>query len=82
MIKIYVDTNYHAVDHDCEGKKEAQIAAELIPAIDILCADLYVNNPLLNNEEKVKKALATRNSILEHMKNLDYSCEEYFEDED
>lgn len=82
MIKIHVDTGFIMVDHDCEGKKEEQIADELILAIDILCADLFVNNPLLNNEEKVKNALATRNNILEHMKNLDYSCKEYFEDED
>lgn len=79
MIKIYVDISHIIVDHDCEGKKEEQIAAELVLAIDILCADLYVNNPLLNNQEKVKKALETRNSILDHMKNIDYSCEEYFD---
>ena len=34
------------------------------------------------SEEKVTKALETRNNILEHMKNIDYSCEEYFENED
>lgn len=82
MIKINVDKGLIIVDHDCNGKNEKQIADELIQAIDILCADLYVNNSLLNNEEKVKKALETRNSILEHMKNTDYSCKEYFEDED
>lgn len=79
MIKIDVDKGHIIVDHDCEGKSEKQIAAELVQALDFLCADLYVDNPLLNTEEKLKKALATRNSILKQMKNIKYSCEEYFE---
>jgi hypothetical protein len=80
MIKIDVDIGHIIVNHDCEGKTEKQIADELVQAIDTLCADLYVNNPLLTNKEKISKALATRNSILEQMKSIEYSCEEYFED--
>lgn len=79
MIKITLDKGLIIVDHDCEGKSEKQIAAELVQALDFLCADLYVDNPLLNNEEKIGKALETRNNILDQMKNIEYSCEEYFE---
>jgi hypothetical protein len=80
MIKFDVDKGHIIVDHDCEGKSEKQIADELVQALDMLCADLYENNPLLNSKEKIDKALETRNNILDKMKNIEYSCEEYFDE--
>ena len=82
MIKFDVDKGHIIVDHDCYGKSEKQIAAELVQALDILCADLYVDNLLLKNEEKISKALETRNNILDQMKNIEYSCEEYLGDDE
>jgi hypothetical protein len=76
MVNIEVKNKKVIVDHDY--KSSNRIADELIEALDIICADLYVNCDL-TNEEKVRKAIKTRNEILISMTKKEYSCEEYFD---
>ncbi|APU87274.1 hypothetical protein [Clostridium botulinum] len=78
MIEIRTNVGNTKVEHKCEN--EEQIAEELIRAIDIICADMHVNNTMLTYEEKIKKAIASRNNILNLMSKSEYTCEEYFED--
>lgn len=87
MIKIHVDNekrridvDHNYLDQNYDENKENQLVLELLYAIDILCADLYVRNSQLNNIQKETKAFSTRNRILDKMKKIDYSCPEYFED--
>lgn len=76
MIKIDVDDCKVIVDHN--HKNVDKIADELIKALDIICADLYVNTDL-PNDEKVKRATDTRNKILTEMTKKEFWCEEYFD---
>lgn len=76
MINIQVDDFKVIVDHN--HKNADKVADELIKALDIICADLYVNTDL-TNEEKIQRAIETRNAILIKMTNKEFWCEEYFD---
>ena len=77
MIKIHVDNekrridvDHNYLDQNYDENKENQLVLELLYAIDILCADLYVRNSQLNNIQKETKAFSTRNRILDKMKKI------------